>query len=132
MADYVFGANLLEILTTGMYQYSQIIFREYIQNSCDAIDKAVSLGILKPGEGKIDIWIDKDKRIISVEDNGTGIFAEEFELTLQSIHYNLSLNQASSLIPKKASVALADYAGWLTVVNLSSALLPRAKNQFPR
>lgn len=85
MADYVFGANLLEILTTGMYQYSQIIFREYIQNSCDAIDKAVSLGILKPGEGKIDIWIDKDKRIISVEDNGTGIFAEEFELTLQSI-----------------------------------------------
>ena len=85
MADYVFGANLLEILTTGMYQYSQIIFREYIQNSCDAIDKAVSLGILKPGEGKIDIWIDKDKRVISVEDNGTGIFAEEFELTLQSI-----------------------------------------------
>lgn len=85
MADYVFGANLLEILTTGMYQFSQIIFREYIQNSCDAIDKAVSLGILKPGEGKIDIWIDKDKRIISVVDNGTGIFADEFELTLQSI-----------------------------------------------
>ena len=85
MADYVFGANLLEILTTGMYQFSQIIFREYIQNSCDAIDKAITLGILKSGEGKIDIWLDDDKRLISVEDNGTGIAAEEFELTLQSI-----------------------------------------------
>lgn len=85
MADYVFGANILENLTTGMYKNSQIIFREYIQNSCDAIDKAVALRILSADEGKIEIWIDADKRFISVEDNGTGIIAEEFEITLQSI-----------------------------------------------
>lgn len=85
MADYVFGANILENLTTGMYKNSQIIFREYIQNSCDAIDKAVALGILYANEGNIDIWIDTDKRFISVEDNGTGITAREFETTLQSI-----------------------------------------------
>ena len=85
MADYVFGANILENLTTGMYKNSQIIFREYIQNSCDAIDKAVALGILSANEENIDIWIDTDKRFISVEDNGTGITAEDFEITLQSI-----------------------------------------------
>ncbi len=85
MADYVFGANLLEILTTGMYQFSQVIFREYIQNSCDAIDKAVTLGILKPDKGEINIWLDKDKRLIDIEDNGAGIAADKFESTLQSI-----------------------------------------------
>ena len=55
MANYTFGANILENLTTGMYKSSQVIFREYIQNACDAIDKAISLGILKNGEDKIDI-----------------------------------------------------------------------------
>lgn len=85
MADYVFGANILENLTTGMYKNSQIIFREYVQNSCDAIDKAVALGILSADEGNIDIWIDTDKRLVSVEDNGIGITEVEFEKTLQSI-----------------------------------------------
>lgn len=85
MANYVFGANILENLTTGMYKTSQIIFREYVQNSCDAIDKAVIQGILPSNGGNIDIWIDADKRFISVEDNGTGITATEFETTLQSI-----------------------------------------------
>lgn len=85
MADYVFGANILENLTTGMYKNSQIIFREYIQNSCDAIDKAIALEILSANEGNIDIWIDTAKRFISVEDNGTGIKSGEFEITLQSI-----------------------------------------------
>lgn len=85
MAEYTFGANILENLTTGMYKSSQVIFREYIQNACDAIDKAVALGILKDGAGKIEIWADADKRLISIEDNGTGIPANEFENTLQTI-----------------------------------------------
>ena len=60
MADYVFGANILENLTTGMYQDSKVIYREYIQNSCDQIDRAVKDGILKPKEGQIKIWLDRD------------------------------------------------------------------------
>ena len=59
MADYVFGANILENLTTGMYKTSQIIFREYVQNSCDAIDKANTMGVLSSNAGEIDIWIIK-------------------------------------------------------------------------
>ena len=85
MAEYVFGANILENLTTGMYKSSQIIFREYIQNSCDAIDKAITLGILQPNEGEINIWIDTDTRSISIEDNGTGLAEKEFAETLQAI-----------------------------------------------
>ena len=85
MAEYIFGANILENLTTGMYQDSKVIYREYIQNACDQIDKAVIDGILSPGEGKIDIWLDYDKRIISIEDNATGISANTFERVLGNI-----------------------------------------------
>ena len=41
MAEYIFGANILENVTSGMYRESQIIFREYIQNACDALDAAI-------------------------------------------------------------------------------------------
>ncbi|MDD3888745.1 MAG: ATP-binding protein [Syntrophomonadaceae bacterium] len=85
MTDYVFGANILENLTTGMYQDSKVIYREYIQNACDQIDKAVKDDVLLPGEGKIEIWLDNDKRIISIEDHATGISATAFEQTLGNI-----------------------------------------------
>lgn len=55
MAEYIFGANILENVTSGMYKNSQIIFREYIQNACDALDAAISQKILAAGEGRIDI-----------------------------------------------------------------------------
>lgn len=85
MREYVFGANILENLTTGMYQDSKVIYREYIQNACDQIDKAVKDGVLRSGEGKIEIWLDYEKRMIIIEDNATGITASEFEKTLGNI-----------------------------------------------
>lgn len=85
MKDVIFGAHILEILTTGMYQDSKIIYREYIQNSCDQIDTAIKDGILKQSEGSIKIWLDREKRTIAIEDNATGISAEEFQSTLLNI-----------------------------------------------
>ena len=101
MAEYVFGANILENLTMGMYQDSKVIYREYIQNSCDQIDKAEQLGILRPrdpnkprdpsgkcpdlGEGVIDIQLYPHKRYIVIEDNATGIKANDFQRILGNI-----------------------------------------------
>lgn len=85
MSDYIFGANILENLTTGMYQDSKVIYREYIQNACDQIDKAIIDGILKKGEGTIAIWLDRDQRTIVIEDNATGIPAASFQQTLGNI-----------------------------------------------
>lgn len=86
MDEFVFGANILENLTTGMYKDSKVIYREYIQNSCDQIDKAVEMGILSSiQEGKIEIWLSKEDRTISIEDNATGIPKADFEKTLANI-----------------------------------------------
>lgn len=73
MSEPVAGKFLLEILTKGMYSNPMHVYREYIQNSSDAIDKAVVEGILSPSEAVIHIEIDAYKKRISIKDNGTGI-----------------------------------------------------------
>ncbi len=85
MNEYVFGANILENLTTGMYQDSKVIYREYIQNACDQIDKAVREGLISQKEGYIHIWLESDKRTIIIEDNATGISSADFKRTLGNI-----------------------------------------------
>ena len=72
------GKNILDNLTTGMYSDSKVIYREYIQNACDQIDLAVSLGILAADEGSVDIFTDNRKRYISIRDNATGVKVSEF------------------------------------------------------
>lgn len=72
------GKNILDNLTTGMYSDSKVIFREYIQNACDQIDLAITLGILSPDEGSVDIFTDTKKRYISIKDNATGVKSKEF------------------------------------------------------
>lgn len=67
----IIGKDVIESLTIGMYEDSRFIYREYIQNAADQIDKARRDGLLEDGE--IHINIDPEKRIISIEDDATGI-----------------------------------------------------------
>ena len=83
--DIVIGKNVIENLTTGMYEDSKIIFREYIQNSADQIDKAIVNGLLKQNEGYIDINLDYQSRKISIKDNATGISQNNFVKILSDI-----------------------------------------------
>ena len=79
------GKNILENLTTGMYSDSKVMFREYIQNACDQIDKAIDENILNEKDALIDIYIDYDKRNIIIKDNATGAKAQTFRSDLGDI-----------------------------------------------
>ena len=83
--DYVFGANILDNLTTGMYMDSRVIYREYIQNACDSIDEAMRQGLLGQGEGVVEIFTSDGERTITIRDNGIGIKATDFARTLGNI-----------------------------------------------
>lgn len=67
------GKDVIESLTLGMYEDCRFIYREYIQNSADAIDKAVKEGLLNYGEDEIHIFINPEDKSITIEDNATGI-----------------------------------------------------------
>ena len=66
------GAGLLGIITTGMYDDSLSMYREYIQNAADAI-----AGLEDPGDGRVEIGIDVRGRRIVIRDNGPGLSYED-------------------------------------------------------
>ena len=82
----VIGASVLETLTTGMYTDAVIIYREYIQNACDAIDQALREGLLSEKRaGRVHICLDPAKRCVSIEDNGAGVPSAKFRSTVGDI-----------------------------------------------
>ncbi len=81
--NVIIGVNILETLTTGMYRDPLVIYREYIQNACDAIDDAVANKLFKQSDARLDIWIEENS--VFIEDNAIGIPATEFKQTLYSI-----------------------------------------------
>ncbi len=84
--EVVVGKDVLELLTTGMYVDPLTVYREYIQNSVDAIDEAVAKdGLASQDKGAVRVVIDHSERSISIRDNGCGVSNKEFEERLTSI-----------------------------------------------
>lgn len=81
----IIGKDVIESLTLGMYEDSRFIYREYIQNAADQIDKAVREGLIKKEDGSIYITIDKSERSIVIEDNATGIPQKDVNEILKNI-----------------------------------------------
>ncbi len=79
------GKDVIESLTLGMYQDCRYVYREYIQNAADAIDKAIQKTWLKKGEDEIHVIIDNARRQISISDNGTGIEKDKAVEVLRNI-----------------------------------------------
>lgn len=79
------GKNILENLTTGMYSDSKVSYREYVQNACDQIDKAIRCGIVTPDTAEVSIFIDKKNRYVAIEDNATGVKEKDFVSQLGDI-----------------------------------------------
>jgi molecular chaperone HtpG len=85
MDDIIFGARILDVLTTGMYPDALDAIREYIQNSFDAIRRAEYAEILRPNFGEVMITIDAEERVVTIRDNGIGLPAADARTTLLSI-----------------------------------------------
>lgn len=79
------GKYTLESLTTGMYSDPKIVYREYIQNSVDSLENAVSTGLIEPQSMRIDIVVNAEDSFISIRDNGTGIPTADARKTLMNV-----------------------------------------------
>ena len=72
------GKDVLELLSSAMYVDPLSIYREYVQNSADAIEEARSAGLLASDEdGEVQIRIDAEQRKLILRDNGIGIPIDE-------------------------------------------------------
>ncbi len=80
------GKDIIECLTLGMYEDPRFVYREYIQNSADQIDKAIESGLLSSmKESRIEISIFPESASISIYDNATGIRSDDVEAILKNI-----------------------------------------------
>lgn len=82
------GKDVIESLTLGMYEDCRFIYREYIQNSADQVDKAVKSSLLKKGAEEIHVQINHSERSIMVEDNATGISQERVMPILRNVAHS--------------------------------------------
>ncbi len=83
--NMIVGKQLLEIITTGMYNDPKMLLREYIQNSADSIDEAITQGLIQENENRISININIRQRKIEIVDNGVGVENNDVQKKLCSI-----------------------------------------------
>ncbi len=90
--------KLLDMMINSIYTHKEIFLRELISNASDAIDKLYYRSLsddtvgLSREDYKIHLSVDKDKRLITISDNGCGMTAEELENNLGTIARSGSLN----------------------------------------
>jgi molecular chaperone HtpG len=100
MAKKQFGADtkkLMDLMINSIYTNKEIFLRELISNASDAIDKLYYMSLTDTSikvdkeDLEIRVDIDKDKRTITISDNGCGMTKEELETNLGTIAKSGSL-----------------------------------------
>jgi len=81
-------SQLLNLMINSLYSNRDIFLRELVANAADAIDKAHFESLTTPElarEWKIAISVDKEKKILTVTDNGIGMTEQEVEENIGTI-----------------------------------------------
>ena len=83
--------KLLDMMINSIYTNKEIFLRELVSNASDAIDKLYYRSLtdkkIKVKKENLEIWVkpDKEKRTITITDNGIGMTKEELEDNLGTI-----------------------------------------------
>ena len=83
--------RLMDLMINSIYTNKEIFLRELISNASDAIDKLHYKSLtdnkikIKKEDFAINIAIDKEKRTLTISDNGLGMTKEELETNLGTI-----------------------------------------------
>lgn len=83
--------KLMDLMINSIYTNKEIFLREIISNSSDAIDKLYYISLtdktinINKKDFKIKVSIDKEKRLITISDNGIGMSKDELETNLGTI-----------------------------------------------
>ncbi len=83
--------RLLDLMINSIYTHQEIFLREIVSNASDAIDKLAYRALTDQNVGlnrsdfAIQIQVDKEKRLLTVSDNGIGMSRDEMEDNLGTI-----------------------------------------------
>ncbi len=85
--------NIFPIIKKFLYSDHEIFLRELVSNATDATQKLKTLASLgeykgEMGDVTINVSIDKDKKTLTISDNGIGMTAEEVEKYINQIAFS--------------------------------------------
>lgn len=80
------GKDQMRQYMGSMYENSMVVYREYLQNACDAVEQALREGLIpNRRQANIAVSIDRYNKSITVEDVGIGIARENIGDYLVSV-----------------------------------------------
>lgn len=93
--DSIIGkAQMLQYMG-DLYENPMVVYREYLQNACDAVEDALETGLIQDRrKATIAVTIDHYHRTISIRDKGIGIPADKIGSTLVDVASSQKLNRA--------------------------------------
>ena len=84
--------NIFPIIKKAVYSGHEVFLRELVSNGVDAISKrrmAAMAGDCSEGaEGRIQIRIDRDKKTLTISDNGIGMTADEMKRYINQVAFS--------------------------------------------
>ena len=89
----IHSENIFPIIKKWLYTDHEIFLRELVSNASDAIKKLDHLSGVgefkgERGDSRIDISIDKDKKTITIKDNGIGMDADDIKKYINQIAFS--------------------------------------------
>ena len=85
--------NIFPIIKKFLYSDHEIFLRELVSNSVDATQKIKRLAALGEytgdlGEARVEVYVDKKKKTITIKDGGLGMTAEEIKKYINQIAFS--------------------------------------------
>ncbi len=88
------GKDQMRQYMGGLYENSMVIFREYLQNACDAVEQAFQAGLIKSRrDANIAVTIDQFNKRITIHDIGIGIARENIPPYLVDVASSQKFNK---------------------------------------
>jgi len=132
MEEYQFQAEtkrLLDLMIHSLYTNKEIFLRELISNSSDALDRLRFEALTNPtilaedGGYEIRLETDKDKRTLSISDNGIGMSREEVIANIGTIAKSGTRELREKLKEGQPDQQLAEFIGQFGVGFYSSFMV---------
>ena len=125
--------RLLDLMINSIYTNKDIFLRELISNASDALDKYYYRSLtdkkvkVKKDKLEINISFDKDKRLLTISDNGCGMTKEELENNLGTIAKSGSLSFKENMSDEEKSSIIGQFGvGFYSSFMVSDSITVRS------
>ncbi len=127
--------GLLKVLAENLYSTKKVAIRELLQNAHDSCVRRTVEGSEKGYKPRVTVAINRDKRTLSIQDNGSGLTAEDVTTYLSTIgrSYTCELGEKLSILsPEEASQLIGQFGlGFLSAFLIGSEVTLTTRSMQP-